>query len=637
MQRPGGRTVPLLVSLVCLAMTEALLLALAVVALAALAGLAVWPRDEPVGISGAVIGAALGLLGFSLADLASRLLSFPPELGPILIALLGAVVALWRLDAGRLTLWRDDPSPQGRARSLLLAAIFLGPVVAAGLRMGTGPWPAMFFNVDTAHYMTQVQALLRFDDMPPPSLNNLGYRVPYHYGVQTAVAAISRLSGLAPHTSAFLLLMPLLAAAIAAVAWRFAEQAARANPALSHPLLYALLLFPLVLFKGGLIRRIATWAHPDPAVFAERLFQGLFTGIYPMMSQLAGMFVTYMVLHALLWWPPRRAAAIAALLVGTVTWFKPAYLIPLGGAFGAAALWRTYRERSLRPLLAPALALLAALLLRGLAYPQGRVSLVVGLAAFEENDKLLAGVLELVLIYGIVAFLVARLSLRSIPWAPFLGLGVSFLLSAFLAVGHTDLEGRLVLTKDFAQTLHPTPVILAGMLVFALARGWGQNPGAAARRLRIAAVVLVALPLLRHLLDVATIAVAPQRWHEYADNRAIGAALAHIPVDSAVVASNDLRYPADGYARHHLQAQMAALFGHQAYSANLRYEMPPDARRRAEAQARLAGGSWGPEIERIAWREGWTHLLIHRRAPHVADIDLPLVYENEAYAVYAVR
>ncbi|HFD16557.1 MAG TPA: hypothetical protein ENJ38_09670, partial [Rhodospirillales bacterium] len=447
-------------------MAVSAILAVALLTAAATVGLVPWPRREPVGVSGVVIAAALGLLGFSLADLAARLLTLPPEAGPLLVGGAGAAVTLWRLRRRDLRLRPPSGEGSGGGRwSGVLVLLYLAPLLAAGLRMGTGPWPAMFFNVDTAHYMTQVQALLRSDALPPPSLNNLGYAVPYHYGVQTAVALLSRLSGLPPHTAAFLVVMPLMGAGIAAAAWRFAE-AGRRTGGVPHALLLALLLFPLVLFKGGLLRRIAVWADPDPAVFADKLFHGLLTGIYPMMSQLAGFFLALLLLYVLLWWPRRRGEVMAVLLVGAVSWFKPSYLVPLGSVFGAVALWRAYRGRSLRPLLAPALALAVALAVRQVTFPESRVAIVVGLAALEENGKLLLGVLELALVYGLVALLLAGLG-RAVPWPVAAGVAVPFLLSSFLGVANLDLDGRPVLTKDFAQTLQLAPIFMAAMLAYA--------------------------------------------------------------------------------------------------------------------------------------------------------------------------
>jgi hypothetical protein len=98
--------------------------------------------------------------------------------------------------------------------------------------------------------------------------------------------------------------------------------------------------------------------------------------------------------------------------------------------------------------------------------------------------------------------------------------------------------------------------------------------------------------------------------------------------------TNDLRYPADDYKRDHRQMQIPALFGHQAYAANTRYERDPTAERRIAQQARLARKAWDPELPRIAAEEGWTHLLIHKGAPYPEEIPLTAQFENDRYIVY---
>jgi hypothetical protein len=131
--------------------------------------------------------------------------------------------------------------------------------------------------------------------------------------------------------------------------------------------------------------------------------------------------------------------------------------------------------------------------------------------------------------------------------------------------------------------------------------------------------------------------VAPEYGHEYVDNRPLAEALATIPVNGSVIVTNDFRYPAENYTKDLRQAQFPALFGHQAYAINFVYERYPDSRKRLALQQRFRNPEWDPELERIAGRLGWTHLVIRRAAPHPKEIPLPLVFENEAYQVYEFK
>jgi hypothetical protein len=149
--------------------------------------------------------------------------------------------------------------------------------------------------------------------------------------------------------------------------------------------------------------------------------------------------------------------------------------------------------------------------------------------------------------------------------------------------------------------------------------------------------VVCALPSVAHRIYYSGLLLwTPQLGHEYADNRALIEVLKAIPVGGSVIAANDLRYPADDYARDNLQVQYTALFGHHFYLTNLAYERSPDVDRRRELQAKLREPVWSPDLEKIAHREGWTHLLIHKSYPHPGTIPWPVAAENATWAVYRV-
>ena len=98
--------------------------------------------------------------------------------------------------------------------------------------------------------------------------------------------------------------------------------------------------------------------------------------------------------------------------------------------------------------------------------------------------------------------------------------------------------------------------------------------------------------------------------------------------------TNDTRYPANDFARPDRQFQFGALFGHRNYAAALFYEPVPDRDNRLADLAMLKKTHWRTELERSAAQHGWTHLVIHRNAPHPGNIPLPLVFDSPDYRVY---
>src|SRR5262249_41705221 len=115
-------------------------------------------------------------------------------------------------------------------------------------------------------------------------------------------------------------------------------------------------------------------------------------------------------------------------------------------------------------------------------------------------------------------------------------------------------------------------------------------------------------------------------------------ALEVIPVEGSIIVTNDLRYPADQYARDFKQFQIAALFGHQAYaSVTANYERSRDASIRITEQRLLRGSTWTAELSAVACQRGWTHVLLFKRSPHVEDVPGRRLYDSPSYTTYALR
>jgi hypothetical protein len=169
---------------------------------------------------------------------------------------------------------------------------------------------------------------------------------------------------------------------------------------------------------------------------------------------------------------------------------------------------------------------------------------------------------------------------------------------------------------------------------------WQDRAGKRISRHAIAIAVLVgltgpgAMSLLHH---VYVVMVHPEGGHEYVDNRAVADALRHIPLNGTLIATNDVRYPANDYLRNYRQFQLAGLFGHRNLAADLWYgDMSQADRVRYAAWTRLFQEETWPaaQIDRLRQHIPITHVLIHKSYAHASAIPLTLVYENRDYAVY---
>lgn len=177
------------------------------------------------------------------------------------------------------------------------------------------------------------------------------------------------------------------------------------------------------------------------------------------------------------------------------------------------------------------------------------------------------------------------------------------------------------------------PTVFAVGTIAAAAALW---PRASGRRRRAALVFvgLMVVPAIAHRIrGTALMAFDPARAHEHADNRALGDALGVVPVAGSVLATNDLRYPANGFGRDLLQFQLTSIRGHQALALP-GYERYEGWERRVLAQQALARPDAWPAALKALAHMGATHVVIHTRAPHPEVIALPTLYDGPDYRVY---
>ena len=129
----------------------------------------------------------------------------------------------------------------------------------------------------------------------------------------------------------------------------------------------------------------------------------------------------------------------------------------------------------------------------------------------------------------------------------------------------------------------------------------------------------------------------PSAGYEYVDNRPLAEALLHIPVEGALLATNDIRYPAENYLRKERQYQFAALFGHRNFGTDLSYLNPPENLvRRARFVTRVLDNEnpGKDDLDVLVNKYGITHFVIHKRDEKKHNLPFQMIFENSKYAVY---
>jgi hypothetical protein len=523
----------------------------------------------------------------------------------------------------------------------VLAGVLVAPILLSAARMAPGPYPPVFFSVDNAYFMEQVHSLADTSTYPPGSLSNLGGRRTYHYGMHGLAAFVSKASGLRPHQAVYGVVIPALVAGTVAAALAAARALAPAVPVVvSVPLLLISVPTFWYPFWGDFLEIIANAPMRNAlATISERYeVWGVAT------IEAHNVASSFVVLAALAAIGTARSTALTAFLIGTAILVKTPTGVALVAGFTLAQAYRFARERNTKPIRAAAavVGVFAATYITFWMLPalspdfRTEPAALYHLSVMNGRGALSGLAIDLLwLALPVLVIVTARASTSGPSTIPLLLLAVAPLIvvNTTQAVDIREGGGGSP-TDDWLQILSPFAVLFHAFVLAFASRRWAalRRP---VRSVYVGLLALAVLPVVwvagRYSL---VLVLAPERGHEFADNRVIAEALAAIPVERTVVVTNDLRYPADNFNRDNRQMQIPAVWGHQAFAVNYRYETFVFSEDRRKIQALLASEEWSPELEDLARMHGWTHLLIHKPYVHPKGIPLARIFESDRYAVY---
>ena len=596
--------------------------------------------DRPSFMLGIVRGIC-GLLLSATLFMLSMAIGLRWWAGPALA--LATAVGMYRLNAFALP---RRPSPGGwdHLAGGAVAIMLLLPVLIASLRMAPGPYPPVFFNVDTPYYLEKVHALVRANELPPPSLGMLNGRYVYHYGSHATAALISRVSHLPPHHTLFLVVIPALVAGIFAAAVVTVRAIGDRVPWLiALPFLLVpvpSLWYPFWQDVAPKIVDAFTSGSSGPVRSLLDAYQ--LWGVASVSGQnLVSQFILLAVIGGIAA-APARGWRLPIFLIGSAVLFKAQTGLALLGGFALMEVWEAIRTRSAGPFVrvVAAGALFAVVYSALWMLPQLPVSYRTELFPFYhfrylEDRNWLTGYFVDVTWLIIPALLLVRHSrppaTRSRLSLLIMAITPLVMVNAFRGV---DLRPGMGYDEDWFQIIIAAPVLIHALVLMLAQSGWPSLSNArkaAFAGLVAAAVVpavIVSAAYSRVLIE------EPAKGHEFVDNHSLASALQGIPLEGSLLVTNDLRYPAEGFSRKNRQMQIPALFGHQAFAINYAYEVYDFSTERQRLQQLLEASEWSPMIDDAAHRYGWTHLIIHKGYPHPHQIPLIKVFDSPEYEVF---
>ena len=261
----------------------------------------------------------------------------------------------------------------------------------------------------------------------------------------------------------------------------------------------------------------------------------------------------------------------------------------------------------------------------------------------DSNAVLLLAIEALLILFLIAGFAVSNSTWRI--FSPAITIPALLAITLPLLLFNVFKFQMLLNDRDITAEIPLENFFLAGnwiLLPVCLAAYWSQHYRSRHRYFLHSFLVLpVFFPLLfiwnEKIKNIYTHAFFPEFVEGYVLNQSLGDVLQHVE-RSALLVTNDFRYPANNFDRDSLQMSLPALFGHQWYAVNYTYyrsaKGSEEILQRINLQKQILSQD-EDTILREARERNWTHYLEHKGINPQAPLRtiLPLA-ENDSYRVY---
>ncbi|MCB9192575.1 MAG: hypothetical protein H6602_13010 [Flavobacteriales bacterium] len=498
---------------------------------------------------------------------------------------------------------------------LLLYLLIILPIIVQGVLMGFGPFPKVFFNVDSPYHLQHIISLTKHNIYPPPSLQNLGEQFHYHYGLHGIAAFLSDISNVKPHQILFLVLIPVI------ITMKFLMTIAlfRRHGVMDKTIAVLVVFFGLKQY----------WINYfDRPTFLWTLFSvEKYEAQYPSMTTEIGSVCLLAILLCLTRFEQQRFRVLSVFLVGTLPLFKLPYSALAGIGFAGFCFLNYLKSREKHMLIYPVLA--AALMIAVyMAFTKQSVGIDMQLGfngIFWMSESNLA--FYCYIIPTTLIFLLMKNSRKHFPWQIF-----PFVIVLPIVVSFIQTDSR-----DFWQVSEKVSLLSAIFFLTYFFRVKNRFGKASIIFIYTYMAFLTGPSIVSYVNYTKNLITQPSSGHEYVNNEALADALSGIEVEKSILVTNDLRYPANNYLRKTRQLQFPSIFGHQNYGVNMDFKNDEnfDYTSRELELKLFSELIWNKrKIAELVQQNRITHLIIHKKYPHADSIPLAVTYDNDTYRVY---
>ena len=563
----------------------------------------------------------------------------------------------------------------------ILFVLYGGFTLIAGMKMGLGDFPPVFFGQDTIERLLQAHELMNINEFPPERLVTKGMLIPtYHIGASAAIAFLSTFTGLAVHKAMFWVVSPLLVLGSFSVLLLIIRTVLNAH---SHRFLAMLVFIPEHQWGQTLNDVLFNQTGGSGKWLGENIFGRLVNTEYDPnyfdpdiarvdITHFAGIFCLLLAVWLLINRSNISVFILAPIIVTLSAFAKMNVAFAVVGLIGIRLLsaWTDFDAKRLIGIII-SLAVISLLCIFLLGY--GDSSQFVNLRSYTDGFDVLSSHLgqslsqfgrastkthfihtELGYVLGLSAlfFLIALQDLSRDRNAVMLVVG-SVIVLVICLVAVSFILMRTAWGHLFIPVWISVPLLCLALLT--------KLAGSAWRRVVISVVLFPVLLIAvvhqwRAMEDIMMVTFSPEKVAKYNDNRALGEAMRAIPVNNSVLVTEELTYlpsggtviSAKGQRRN---ALFSSLFGHQMFSSWGRHWYQTEKEREfVQAGIKLQRQRLGPNFnyalidfsnrtKQIAKLNGWTHFLLRLEpdiedARKIVDIPLQIIFFNREWAIY---
>lgn len=520
--------------------------------------------------------------------------------------------------------------------SIVVISIPLGYVLMSAWLAGTGPFPEIILSSDDAVHLSMLQALLASDKVPPMSLTYVGGFKLYHYGALESAAHLVRLAGIAPHVALSYISKPLWMASVTAAGWIALRRLAERD---STFLVGAALL-------ATTLRSSHDYMHPrlrNLTALLQHLAGKDWEKVpymqikLPHAASMAALSLSWLAVALMLTWESITVRLMVALIVGCLSVLDVFYFASTGLVLGIWSMWQAYRQRNLSPLLPPCLALAIGILSQH-STSSVAAGFSIGFTLFgndyirENSIDTLISCLPFFAMVALAYFVNRTAKICELALVLSVNIISLVLIANLLTLDYSTAGDN---NFNWVRWISLIPVLSGVAAVFAWGGIFEQGRSWPKWMAILLLIYAVPLQLIRYPVAGLQALANPQRGDMNVDTASLAEVLRQIPVKDSLIVASDLRYPVVDYRYLDKNPLISALYGHRCYLCNWNGDQDiAGAEQRFDEVKLLRSDIWPPELNAIAAKNGWTHLIIHKDGPHAKEIPLPLVFENEDYQLY---